>query len=60
MRGTVDAEWKQKRGGDGGRTNILESAGDAEDVLGVALCMKTETERRNKNTGNMPTVNGET
>lgn len=27
-------------GGNGGRRNILELAGDAEDLLSVVLCMK--------------------
>lgn len=41
---------KAKRGANGRRRNILELAGDAEDVLSVALRIKTETERRNKKT----------
>lgn len=49
------AEWKQGESVQG--ENILELAGDAEDLLSVVLCMKKL--KGETKTDNMPTVNKE-
>lgn len=50
-----DTEWKQGKSVRG--ENILELAGDAEDLLSVVLCMKKL--KGETKTDNMPTVNKE-